>query len=331
MKNAFVTANPHKGKVPVDYNNPRTEFAWGYYLNADFHHWKDAGEVTGYDHVFCILPKQHVIRDTDGRPALPLKEPAQMQVFFSLIQKLKENNSRLIFIQEGPVWYFQNYDIEDQVGYIHCLNEFDMVLAHDSRSEMWYRGIMRDPGIPIHVLPSTMIMEGRPEPLPYEGRSGTLIGGNLAWWHGGFNSFEIARTTEEKIEAPKMHTFTDKETWIEGLEHLPYMELRQWLSNFRKYKYAVHMMPVVGAGSFALNAVYAGVPCIGSHDIPTQKDLFPSLSFDPDNIYYAKQAMAALSDQTYWEGVVNQSWELFEGSLYHPENWVPYMHEILGQ
>lgn len=332
MKNVFVTSNPHNGKVPSDFSNPRTEFAWAYYLNAEFIRWDRFEEIKGYDNVFCILPKQQVIRDTDGKASIPAEKDPQLAMFYKAVEQLKENNKHIIWIQEGPVWYFQNYSIEDQFWYLQMLPLFDMFLAHDEKSEMWFRGIA-PPGIPVHILPSTMIMEGRKDPLPYEDRSGTLVGGNFAWWHGGLNSFLIAKVLEGQgpIEAPRMHTFYEKEGIIDGLNHLEYMALNDWLENFRKYKYAVHMMPVVGAGSFSLNAVYAGVPCIGSHDIPTQKELFPGLSFDPDNLYYAKEAMLALTDPEVWRHTVEQSWDLFLTSLYNPVNWTEYMKEILTE
>ena len=59
------------------------------------------------------------------------------------------------------------------------------------------------------------------------------------------------------------------------------------------YKYAVHLMPTVAAGTFSLNCAYFGIPCIGNIEVDTQRLCHPILSVDVKNIDKAK-SMAGL-------------------------------------
>lgn len=330
MKRCMVTANPYEGFVRSDYENPRTEYAWAYYLKARLVPFNKFQDVKGYDQVFVILPKQNVVRDTDGRKFR--NSQSDLSSFLPALEYLKHENGHIILIQEGPVSYWQNYGIKDQAAYLHAMSLFDMFLAHDEKSALWFRGILQEPGIPVEVIPSVMIWDNRPEPIPYSERQGTLIGGNFAEWHGGANSYLVAKVFEEENFIPVMHTFDPEEQHIQDLKHLDEMlPLTKWLEMFRKKKYAVHMMPVVGAGSFSLNAVYSGVPCIGNRHIPTQADLFPTLSFDPNDLYHAKLFANELLDREYWEDCVNRSYELFLESKYEPSNWKVYMNNILSE
>jgi len=62
------------------------------------------------------------------------------------------------------------------------------------------------------------------------------------------------------------------------------------MSTLSTFKYAVHLMPIVAAGTFSLNCAYLGIPCIGNANIDTQNICFPDLSMSPNNLYEANLA-----------------------------------------
>ena len=69
MKICFVSQNGHSGKLPRDFANCRTEFAWQIALDADHYPIqyllnKPAKEVSQYDVVIVILPKKLETIDT---------------------------------------------------------------------------------------------------------------------------------------------------------------------------------------------------------------------------------------------------------------------------
>jgi len=46
-------------------------------------------------------------------------------------------------------------------------------------------------------------------------------------------------------------------------------------------------MPTVAAGTFNLNCAYWGIPCIGNKKVDTQRECFPLLSVDPEDVLSA--------------------------------------------
>jgi hypothetical protein len=64
------------------------------------------------------------------------------------------------------------------------------------------------------------------------------------------------------------------------------------------FKYAIHMMPTVAAGTFALNCAYFGIPCIGNQDVDTQLLCHPSLSVAVSDLQTARDLAIQLRDDT---------------------------------
>ena len=68
MKICFVSQNGHSGKLPRDFPNCRTEFAWQLALNADHFPIQslldNKDNISGYDVVIVILPKKLETIDT---------------------------------------------------------------------------------------------------------------------------------------------------------------------------------------------------------------------------------------------------------------------------
>ena len=54
------------------------------------------------------------------------------------------------------------------------------------------------------------------------------------------------------------------------------------------FKYAVHLMPTVAAGTFSLNCAYFGIPCIGNIKVDTQRFCHPDLSVAVDDVSKAR-------------------------------------------
>ena len=67
---------------------------------------------------------------------------------------------------------------------------------------------------------------------------------------------------------------------VQGLNHLPYLNWKEWIYNLAEFKYAVHLNPNTIGGTFSLNCGYLGIPCIGNVHQNTQRLCFPDLSVE---------------------------------------------------
>jgi len=67
----------------------------------------------------------------------------------------------------------------------------------------------------------------------------------------------------------------------------------QQLSTF---KYAIHLMPTVAAGTFSLNCAYFGIPCIGNKNVDTQRLCHPELSVEVNDLDTARTLAIRLRD-----------------------------------
>jgi hypothetical protein len=62
------------------------------------------------------------------------------------------------------------------------------------------------------------------------------------------------------------------------------------------FKYAIHLMPTVAAGTFSLNCAYFGIPCIGNQRVDTQRLCHPALSVDVNDLESARKLAIRLRD-----------------------------------
>jgi len=170
MKIAFFTEMGFEGKVPRNHLNMRTEFAWMCALDADHYSIIRAPFVTEqYDLGIVIIPKKNPDFD---------------------INSLKQYCKKIAVMQEGPNWYWQDYDLPKQVRYFNTLVAADIIYAHNKVDQKYYQGLTMHPDV--RVLPSLMIEEAIGK-LEQVDRSGVIIGGNFVSWYGGFDSFSIAK------------------------------------------------------------------------------------------------------------------------------------------
>lgn len=297
MRTVFLTEMGFTGKVPAHHQNMRTEFAWLHALDSDHIPITAFDQVKGYDWVFVILPKGGTSLNCDGHELIDRPNRFSALYEMPLIPMLKANNKKVAVVQEGPVWYTNDFSVKDQFNLYNQLSECDAIFAHNTYDTKWYAGYF--PGKPVHVMP-TLLIETLIDTIKPQQRDQAIIGGNFCRWYGGFQSYLVASEFEVPICVPSMHAKRKDEDQVPNLTHLPYMTWHQWMECLSSFKYAVHMMPTVAAGTFSLNCAYFGIPCIGNINVDTQWLCFPELSFDPENVKDARDAAIRLKRDKQW-------------------------------
>jgi hypothetical protein len=272
MKIAFFTENRGAGKVLRKDNNLRTDLAWMCALEAE-HHFvgKDLSSIEErYDIGIFIVPKTHI------------EYVSQL----SIVENMRRVCKKIGIMQEGPHWYFQDYQLEYQVWFFNTLAEMDFLLCHNDIDVKYFKGLTHKPCYKMNSLMITDNIE--PHIVNPDARDGVIIGGNMCNWYGGFDSYVVAQEFGESIYVPSMGRKIDNEEELENLHHLPYMSWGDWINNLSRFRYAVHLMRTHAAGTFALNCAYHGIPCIGYKGLDTQELCFPRLSVDIGDLEKAK-------------------------------------------
>jgi hypothetical protein len=128
-----------------------------------------------------------------------------------------------------------------------------------------------------------------------------IVGGNMSRWYGGFNSFLIASELNLPISIPSSHSKRTGEEQL-GISHLPYVQWNSWMELLSSFKFGVHLMPTIAAGTFSLNCAYFGIPCLGNGLVDTQRICHPSLSvLDVDHLEQSKQLIHNLLYDDFYE------------------------------
>lgn len=307
MKVAFVSELPFMGKVPSDNVEMRTEFAWMCALGAD-HFPITTENIEGYDLVIVIIPKGEVFLNAVGSQLVDKENPISVILQSDLIDRLKSKNHKVAYMQEGPNWLFNDYTVEDQINFYTQISKMDMILAHNESDSRYYRGLF--PTKKVGVMRSLMITDSISKPL--DKKDETIIGGNFSRWYGGFQSYLVALQFENKIWAQSSHSKRLNEDRLDNLNHLERLSWLEWVNNLSRYKYAVHLMPTVAAGTFSLNCAYWGIPCIGNDKVDTQRLCFPDLSVDIDDVESAIKYANKLKDKSFYNEISLKSKELYE-------------------
>ena len=261
MKVAFFSETGDNKKYPRDFPNSRTEVAWCIALDAPM----------------CslnVLPNE---KFDLGIVIIPKKNP---NVNLDFIRKCCD---KVAVMQEGPHWFFQDYQVEWQFHYYNTLMKADWVYCHNESDLFYYRGLgCKD----IRVMRSLMIPEGL---VPRsEWGDVTMIGGNFVSWYGGFDSYMVARNIGDPIHSPSMGRKQEQEDLIEDIKYLDYMDWRDWIMTLGDYNIGVHLMRTHAAGTFAMNCAFHGIPCIGYRGLDTQEVLHPSTTVEVGDIYSAQ-------------------------------------------
>lgn len=326
MKVAFITELPLQGKVPHNYFNMRTEFAWMHALNADHFNINKFIELKNYDHVFIIFPKGRVFLSAEGSQIINGVNPVSKLLDSNLIHYLKNNNKKIYYIQEGPHWWFNEYELADQIKFYNLLVECDAIFAHNQSDVSYYKGLF--PGKNINVIPSLMI-ESFISKTNFKTEEKTIIGGNFSRWYGGFQSYIVAQNLDVPIWVQTSHATRDGESVL--INQLPRLMWSDWISELSRFKYAVHLMPTVAAGTFSLNCAYLGIPCIGNREVDTQKLCHPNLAVDVHDIESAvKLAKKLKEDKSFYEECSYQAKNNYK-LFYSVDSWKEKMNSILCQ
>lgn len=283
MKVAFLSEMILKGKVPANYTNLRTEFAWMRALDAEHYPLYNLNEVKEYDHVFIIFPKGNFNSNIIGLKIADTPNPITDLLSSDWLTVLKNNNKKVYFVQEGPSWMFTEMEVLNQANFYNMLTSVDAIFAHNWSDVGYYNGLV--PGKPVHVLPTLMI-EDFIKDIVAQPEDKTIVGGNFARWYGGFESYIVAQEFNNPVWGQTSHAMKDDEDQL--IKHLPRVQWLEWMKQLSTFKYAVHLMPTVAAGTFALNCAYLGIPCIGNKKVDTQSMCHPSLSVDIDDIRTAR-------------------------------------------
>ena len=293
MKIAFLTEMRFEGIIPSTHPNMRTEFAWMYALNTNHFHIDNFLNVKKYDHVFVVIPKGKLNLSAEGTKIGNQINPASSLLSSNLIKELKKTNSKVHYIQEGPSWWFNDYEIIDQFNFYNSLAECDSIFAHNEHDIKFYKGLF--PEKIINIMPTLLIEDLTKNIIP-KSEDKVIIGGNFARWYGGFQSYIVADEFGVNKWTQESHAKRENENSIDDLNHLPRMQWIEWMNTLSTFKYAIHLMPTIAAGTFSLNCAYFGIPCIGNEKVDTQRICHPDLAVDIDDVEKARKLAKRLKE-----------------------------------
>lgn len=295
MKVAFFTEMGFRGKVPRDFPNMRTEYAWIVALDADHYNLKDT-PTERYDLGIAINSKNH---------------PEWVQV-----SRLKGYCDKVGVMQEGPGWFFQDYPLPNQIHYFNNLMASDIIFTHNEQDRDYFKGLTNHSDV--RVLRSLMIEDAIGKITPLEDRTGVMIGGNMKSWYGGFDSFMLAKSISNEIYSPQMGRRQEGEEQL-GITQLPYLQWNEWISELSKRRIGIHMMRTHAAGTFAMNCSFLGIPCIGYEGLDTQRILHPELTVKDMDLDAARKLVKKLdTDKDFFILCSNTTKELYQ--KYYHEN-----------
>ena len=302
MRVAFLTEMGFEGKVPSTHENMRTEFAWMHALDADhysIYNSQSMMKVRNYDKVFIIFPKGQVYLNAVGSKLSNEKNSVSELLQVDIISILRsQGNKSIYYVQEGPHWLWNDYEIVDQIGFYNFVSSCDGVYAHNEYDTKYYKGMF--PHLTVKVIPTLMIETLLKDIIPRP-EDKVIIGGNFARWYGGFESYIVASEFGVPMWAQTSHAKREHENQMENLNHFPRFMWIEWMKELSKFKYAVHLMPTVAAGTFSLNCAYFGIPVIGNISVDTQRLCNPNLSVDVQDIQRARELATLLkSDNDFY-------------------------------
>lgn len=329
-KIAFLTEMGFIGKIPANHPNMRTEFAWMHALNADhfnIHLFGSDKNLTGYDHVFVIFPKGKTFLSSEGSTLVNGVNPVSELLRQDIVGRIKEKgNTKVHYVQEGPHWWYNDYEVADQIYFFNFLQSCDTIFTHNESDVMYYKGLF--PNKTIQPIGTLMIDTLIKDIVPIKEHK-AIIGGNFARWYGGFESYMIANNFEVPIWAQTSHAMRVGEDSMHNLQHLPRVMWSEWMQNLSTFKYGVHMMPTVAAGTFALNCAYFGIPCIGNHDVDTQLLCHPYTSVLVNDLETARAiALLLKEDKEFYDKCSKLAKHRYE-ECYSQKVWTDNIKEVL--
>ena len=326
MKIAFITEMGFEGKIPPNHPNMRTEFAWMYALNADHFHRGNILNIKNYDHVFIIIPKGKLSLSAEGIKIGSQMNPVSGLLRSNIIKDLKEHNKKVHYMQEGPSWWFNDYDIIDQFNFYNSLADCDSIFAHNEHDSKFYKGLF--PTKEVNVMPTLLIEDSLKYIIP-KPEEKVIIGGNFARWYGGFQSYMVADEFGVEKWTQDSHAKRENEGDIMDLNHLPRVLWLDWMKTLSTFKYAVHLMPTIAAGTFSLNCAYFGIPCIGNEKVDTQRICHPDLAVDVDDVEKARKLAKRLKEDKDFYSMCSEMSKMMYQEIYTLDKYKEKINKIL--
>tara|TARA_B100000161_G_scaffold25476_1_gene14995 strand:- start:1193 stop:2197 length:1005 start_codon:yes stop_codon:yes gene_type:complete len=302
----FLTEMGFDGKVSRTHDNMRVEFAWMASMRAEHNCLSNYQKISGYDLIIIIWPKGKVYLNSEGIK-MKSDKPNLLEKYLgkNVVNVLKQKNKYVAYMQEGPSWFFNDYSVLDQFNYYSEIHSSDIIFCHNEYDKKWYEGLF--PNHKVFVLPSLLI-EDSINDIKVNSEDKGIIGGNFCRWYGGFQSYLVSQEFGVDMYIPTMHNKRTNEGDVENLNHLPYMNWLEWMKLLSTFKYSIHLMPTIAAGTFSLNSAYFGIPCIGNQNVDTQRLCFPKTSVNVEDIKSARDIACKLkNDSDFYEEVSNES------------------------
>ncbi|MBT7901200.1 MAG: hypothetical protein HN601_09705 [Candidatus Marinimicrobia bacterium] len=308
MKISFWSESQIAGKIQRDFENARTEYGWMIALDAQHHN-------------LTTLPLFHHIEHYDlGIVIIPKNNPNVD------LTKVKRVCDKVAVMQEGPAQYFTDYSLENQIHFYNNLVEADLLFCHNESDVSFYKGLTDKP---VYVMSSLMILDSVSN-LPKVNRSGVIVGGNFCAWYNGFISYLQSLNFKEEIYLPSMGRKIENEEQMDGIQHLPYMTWVEWIKKLNNFKYAIHLMPTVAAGTFSLNCAYLKIPCISNEKLDTQRICFPELSVDVNDLETVNNLVVRLRDDKDFYNECSETAHDNYMKHYTEEVFLEHMNKVFG-
>ena len=312
----FVSELGHMGKVSRDYKHMRTEFAQMCALQSDHcpiyqleqHTKKD------YNHIILLLSKSPQLREH--------------LLNIDIVNVARKFGKKVWFMQEATCWVHQLMSLPHQVTHVNILNSVDGILSENVTDYKYYRGVA--PNTPVHTIPTLIIEDSLVDARNIKRQDKTMIGGNCSDWYGGFDSYLVADTYQNKIDMPRMRN-VDFHDQLPRLSVLPHVQFHDWIYKLAEYKYTVHLMPAITAGTFCLNSAFLGIPCIGYRESDPQRLCQPDLSVDLYDIESAmKLAKLLKNDKDFYNECSKNAIDNYN-KYYSEKVFLDYMGEVLNE
>ena len=78
-----------------------------------------------------VLSSREVFLNAVGVKLSDKINPISKLLELNIVPTLKSNNNKVHYIQEGPSWLFNDYEISDQINFYNTLSECDSIFAHN--------------------------------------------------------------------------------------------------------------------------------------------------------------------------------------------------------
>tara|TARA_R110000824_G_scaffold285608_1_gene473771 strand:- start:673 stop:1683 length:1011 start_codon:yes stop_codon:yes gene_type:complete len=283
MKLAWLSEGGYTGKVPRQATG-NAGVLWAWMSNLEVDHYPilnfEKAPTDGYEYLILQIPKTPEIRE----------------ILFDkdIVKEARRISKKILFFQEGPVWVYQDMPLEQQFWHYNTLVDVDLIFCENTTDISYYKGFV--PGKPVTNLPDLVIDDTIKGVRDIKKQDKAIIGGNFCRWYGGFDSYIIAQEFGVPLYAPSMGRKIEGEEEIEDLTHLPFLNWSEWMLKLAEFKYGVHLMQTYAAGSFMMNCGYLGIPCIGYNHTDTQRNIFPDLSIEQDDLKTARRLARKLVD-----------------------------------